>query len=99
NLFAYTGSFSCAARAGGAAATTTIDLSNTYLDWAARNLALNGFPAAAGHQLVRADCLAWLGDEAVPGGRFDLVVLDPPTFSNSKAMAREFAIERDHPWL
>ncbi len=99
NLFAYTGSFSCAARAGGASATTTVDLSNTYLEWAARNFALNRLGADPGHQLVRADCLEYLAGTAVPAGRFDLVVLDPPTFSNSKAMAREFAIERDHPWL
>jgi 23S rRNA (cytosine1962-C5)-methyltransferase len=99
NLFAYTGSFSCAARAGGAAATTTVDLSNTYLDWAARNFALNGFADGPAHELLRADCLAYLAGTSAPGGRFDLVVLDPPTFSNSKTMAREFAIERDHPWL
>ncbi len=99
NLFAYTGSFSCAARAGGATATTTVDLSHTYLEWAARNLVLNDLPPGPGHELLRTDCLAYLADEALPGGRFDLIILDPPTFSNSKAMARDFAVERDHPWL
>jgi 23S rRNA (cytosine1962-C5)-methyltransferase len=99
NLFAYTGAFTCYARAGGAAATTTVDLSNTYLEWAARNLALNGFAPDGRHALVRADCLEFLAAAAQRPERYDLIVCDPPTFSNSKAMARPFAVERDHPWL
>jgi 23S rRNA (cytosine1962-C5)-methyltransferase len=99
NLFGYTGSFTCYAAAGGARATVTVDLSNTYLAWAARNLALNRFAVDDGrHALVRADCLAWLAEPPVQEP-FDLIVCDPPTFSNSKAMTRDFAVERDHPWV
>jgi 23S rRNA G2069 N7-methylase RlmK/C1962 C5-methylase RlmI len=93
NLFAYTGSFSVAAAAGGAAHVTTVDLSKTYLAWAGRNLALNRLPEGA---LVRADCLRWL---ATHTARYDLIVCDPPTFSNSKAMEKSWDVSRDHPWL
>lgn len=93
NLFAYTGSFTVYALAGGAATSTTVDLSNTYCDWAARNLRLNGFSEAREHQLVRADVLGWL-DAAK--GPFDLVVLDPPSFSASKKMERSLNVQRDH---
>ncbi len=99
NLFAYTGSFTCYARAGGATATVTVDLSNTYLDWAARNLELNGFTTGPEHRLERADCLAWLDQAPRATQRFDLIVCDPPTFSNSTSMPKPFAIEKDHPWL
>jgi 23S rRNA G2069 N7-methylase RlmK/C1962 C5-methylase RlmI len=99
NLFAYTGSFTCYARAGGASATRTVDLSNTYLDWAQRNLALNGFTESAEHRLVKADCLAWLAEAPHAVERYDLIVCDPPTFSNSTSMRRPFAIEKDHGWL
>ena len=99
NLFAYTGAFTVHARAGGASATTTVDLSNTYVDWTGRNLALNGFPLDERHRLVRADCLQWLAAAPHASERFDLIVCDPPTFSNSKAMTKPFAIDRDHPWL
>jgi 23S rRNA (cytosine1962-C5)-methyltransferase len=100
NLFAYTGSFTCYARAGGARSTITVDLSNTYCDWAARNLALNNFTAGPDHSIVRADCLDWLVHDARAAGPFDLIVCDPPTFSNSKAMARRsFALDRDLPEL
>jgi hypothetical protein len=92
NLFAYTGSFTVAAATGGARSTTSVDLSATYLDWAGRNLALNGV-RGAGHDLVRADCLRWL-DEA--RGRWDLVVLDPPPHSTSKGMRGDFNVQRDH---
>ncbi len=97
NLFAYTGAFSVHARAGGAAATTTVDLSNTYLDWAGRNLALNGFQPGPFHTLVRADCLTWLAQ--APAAGWDVIVCDPPTFSNSTAMRQSFSVERDHPGL
>ena len=96
NLFAYTGSFTCYAGVGGAARTMTVDLSNTYLAWAARNLAHNGL-ADGPHDYERADCLKWLA--GAPHGRFDLIVCDPPTFSNSTAMDRSWSVERDHPWL
>ncbi len=99
NLFAYTGSFSVHARAGGATETTTVDLSNTYCDWAERNFALNGFsvaPRDRAHRVIRADVLAWLeGTREV----FDLIVLDPPSFSTSKKMDRRFEVQRDHRWL
>lgn len=93
NLFAYTGTATVYAAAGGAIRTETVDLSNTYLDWARRNLELNGL-ARPVHTFTRADCLEWLNHD--DGRRFDLVLLDPPTFSNSKAMAREFDVQRDH---
>jgi 23S rRNA (cytosine1962-C5)-methyltransferase len=94
NLFAYTGSFTVHARAGGARSTTTVDLSNTYLAWAERNLALNGFAPDDRHTIVRADCLRWL-TEAKPAA-YDLIVCDPPAFSNSTAMRDSFAVDRDH---
>ncbi len=96
NLFAYTGSFSVYARAGGAAQSTTVDLSNTYCEWAERNLALNGFTPSPEHRVVRADALAWL---ETAQGPYDLVVLDPPSFSTSKKMGRRFEVQRDHRWL
>jgi 23S rRNA (guanine2445-N2)-methyltransferase / 23S rRNA (guanine2069-N7)-methyltransferase len=91
NLFAYTGSFSVvAARAG--AHTTTVDLSQTYLAWAERNFAANALDVRR-HRFVRADCTRWL-DEA--DGTWDLVVLDPPSYSASKAMVSTFEVQRDH---
>lgn len=96
NLFAYTGSFTVYAAAGGAASTLTIDLSNTYLDWAARNLQLNGLTGPQ-HRFLRADVKAWL--EQPRRELFDLIVLDPPTFSNSKAMRDILDTQRDHPAL
>jgi 23S rRNA (guanine2445-N2)-methyltransferase / 23S rRNA (guanine2069-N7)-methyltransferase len=98
NLFAYTGSATVYAAAGGAASTTSVDLSRTYLEWAQRNLALNGLAGAA-HTWVQADCREWLTDAALRSARFDLVFLDPPTFSNSKRMEGVLDIERDHPEL
>lgn len=92
NLFAYTGAASVYAARGGALSTTTIDLSNTYLEWAARNFERNGIGGRA-HRLVRADCIAWLREAR---DRFGLIFLDPPTFSNSKAMAGTLDIQRDH---
>lgn len=93
NLFAYTGSFSVYTAAGGAAETMTIDLSNTYLEWAKRNMELNGFTTDR-HRYLRADVMAWLAAPAVE--HYDLVVLDPPTFSNSKAMQDILDVQRDH---
>ncbi len=99
NLFAYTGAFTVHARAGRAASTTTVDLSNTYLDWAMRNLALNGFVDEPQHRIEKADCMKWL--EGAPGRReqYDLIICDPPTFSNSKAMKAPFRVDLDHPWM
>jgi 23S rRNA (guanine2445-N2)-methyltransferase / 23S rRNA (guanine2069-N7)-methyltransferase len=120
NLFSYTGTMTVNALAGGSPASTTVDLSATYLTWAERNLAANGFttagevwpppsgaaegasarpgppPAgpAAPHTLVQADCLRWVAEA---GGPYDLIWLDPPTFSNSKRMGRAtFDVQRDH---
>ncbi|KAA2285611.1 bifunctional 23S rRNA (guanine(2069)-N(7))-methyltransferase RlmK/23S rRNA (guanine(2445)-N(2))-methyltransferase RlmL [Arenimonas fontis] len=91
NLFCYTGAATVQAAVGGAAYTTSVDLSATYLDWAGRNLALNGI-AGPKHRLVQADALAWLEADR---GQYDLVFCDPPTFSNS-ARAEDFDTQRDH---
>ncbi|HEY0745941.1 MAG TPA: bifunctional 23S rRNA (guanine(2069)-N(7))-methyltransferase RlmK/23S rRNA (guanine(2445)-N(2))-methyltransferase RlmL [Steroidobacteraceae bacterium] len=95
NLFCYTGSASVYAAAGGARSTTGVDLSNTYLDWAHENLLLNGFPGN-NHELYRADCLQWLEEQEPRGPRFDLIFVDPPTFSNSKRMEGVLDVQRDH---
>jgi 23S rRNA (guanine2445-N2)-methyltransferase / 23S rRNA (guanine2069-N7)-methyltransferase len=91
NLFAYTGVASVQAAVSGAASTTSVDLSTTYLQWAADNLALNGCTGGA-HRLVQADALAWLEAER---GSYDLIFCDPPTFSNS-ARADDFDVQREH---
>ncbi len=95
NLFCYTGSATVYAAAGGARSSSSVDLSNTYLDWARENLLLNGF-AGPEHELHRADCLQWLEEQAVWGARFDLIFIDPPTFSNSKRMEGVLDVQRDH---
>ncbi len=98
NLFAYTGSFTCYAAAGGARRTVTVDMSRTYQEWTARNLAANGCAVGGAHELVHDDCLQFL--ERPRGERFDLIVCDPPTFSNSKRMkADSFSVDRDWPEL
>jgi len=105
NLFAYTGSVTVYAAAGGAASTTSVDLSRVYLEWAERNLQLNGLSGPQ-NSFIRADCLEWL-KEAVAAHRasrgrapvYDLIFLDAPTFSNSKSMEDILDIQRDHPWL
>ena len=103
NLFAYTGSATVYAAAGGALATTSVDLSRAYLDRAADNLVLNGFMTAeegGGHNLVRADCMEWLGTQtSLPRGErapYGLILLDPPTFSNSKRMEGILDVQQDH---
>jgi len=97
NLFAYTGSFTVYARAGGAVATTTVDMSRTYQDWTRRNFALNGMRESPEHRLEAADCLAWLRKGPATGEQYDLIVCDPPTFSNSKRMGEAtWAIDRDY---
>lgn len=95
NLFCYTGSATVYAAAGGARSSASVDLSNTYLDWARDNLVLNGFSSAR-HELHRADCLQWLEAERARGPRFDLIFVDPPTFSNSKRMEGVLDVQRDH---
>jgi 23S rRNA (guanine2445-N2)-methyltransferase / 23S rRNA (guanine2069-N7)-methyltransferase len=97
NLFAYTGAATVYAAGGDALSSTTVDMSKTYLEWAKRNLALNGL-AGPSHGFVQADCLAWLEEHAgKPGGRrYGFVFVDPPTLSRSKRMQREFDVQRDH---
>lgn len=95
NLFAYTGSFTVYAAAGGAEATVSVDLSNTYLEWARRNLALNGLMSPR-HRFVREDVFVFLDRAVREGERYDLVVMDPPSFSNSKRMADVLDVQRDH---
>ncbi len=110
NLFAYTGSVTVYAAAGNANTTTTVDMSNTYLDWARENMALNGYgetdayagsrsaygKAAAKHCFIRDDCLRWMTDSIEKNKKYDLIFIDPPTFSNSKKMDTSLDINRDH---
>ncbi len=93
NLFCYTGAFTVYAAAGGASHTVSVDLSNTYLDWTRDNLILNGLDDPR-HELIRSDVTRWLVQER--GALFDLIVLDPPSFSASKKMSATFDIQRDH---
>ena len=92
NLFAYTGTATVHAAIGGAVSTTTVDLSGNYLEWAKMNLALNGF-AENNHGVVKADCMRWLREEK---GIYDLIFIDPPTFSNTRKKQRIFDVQRDH---
>ena len=96
NLFAYTGSATVHAAVGGAVATTSVDMSNTYLQWAKKNLALNNTKGK--HEFIQADCIEWLDNEANTKNRreYDLIFLDPPTFSNSKRMDDVFDVQRDY---
>ena len=108
NLFCYTASATVYAASGGARSTLSLDLSNGYLDWAAQNFALNGLDRAQ-HRLERADCREWLRAAAAQAANagmagagvasFDLIFLDPPTFSNSKRMHGVLDVQRDHPEL
>lgn len=96
NLFAYTGAASVQAARGGARESVSVDLSAPYLAWAQRNLALNGFGAPR-HRVERSECMQWLLDARTrEAGAFDLVFVDPPTFSNSKRMSGTFDVQRDH---
>lgn len=95
NLFAYTGAFSIYAAAAGKQ-TTTVDMSNTYLEWARENFALNQLPAG---EIVQSDVREYLADAKRAGRRWDTIVVDPPTFSNSKRMDYVWDVQRDHPAL
>ena len=95
NLFCYTATATVHAAAGGARASTSVDLSRTYLQWARRNLDLNGV-AREPHELIQADCREWLDEAVAAQERYDLIFLDPPTFSNSKRMQGVLDIARDH---
>ncbi|MFC0308407.1 bifunctional 23S rRNA (guanine(2069)-N(7))-methyltransferase RlmK/23S rRNA (guanine(2445)-N(2))-methyltransferase RlmL [Gallibacterium trehalosifermentans] len=92
NLFAYTGSCTVHAILGGAKSTTTVDMSNTYLNWAEQNFILNEIKGKQ-HKLIQADCLQWLDNAK---GQYDLIFVDPPTFSNSKRMENSWDVQRDH---
>jgi 23S rRNA (guanine2445-N2)-methyltransferase / 23S rRNA (guanine2069-N7)-methyltransferase len=92
NLFGYSGTATVHAAMGGARSTTTVDLSATYLHWTRMNLALNGFSSFA-HTTIKADCLQWLEEDCE---QYDVIFIDPPTFSNTKKEQRVFDIQRDH---
>ena len=92
NLFAYTGSVSVQAALHGAQAITTVDMSNTYLNWAQDNFKLNHLNGHQ-YQFIQADCLTWLKNNTT---QYDVVFIDPPTFSNSKRMEDSFDVQRDH---
>ena len=94
NLFCYTGSFSVYAAMGGATAVTSVDLSKTYLDWAKDNFSLNSLMEAEKYHFIHADVKQYL--KTLQPGSFDLVIMDPPTFSNSKRMKDFLDIQRDH---
>lgn len=95
NLFAYTGSFTVYAAAAGARSTVTVDLSNTYLAWAQENMRLNMLTEAR-HEFRRADAREELVRLRSEGRRFEMIILDPPSFSNSKNMDGTFDVQRDH---
>lgn len=97
NLFCYTGSVSVHAAGGGATAVTSIDMSSTYLDWAVENFRLNGFLSPE-HKFVRADVCEWLRQPNTDEN-YDLIFLDPPSFSNSKKMKDVFDVQVDHVWM
>jgi 23S rRNA (guanine2445-N2)-methyltransferase / 23S rRNA (guanine2069-N7)-methyltransferase len=97
NLFAYTGAGTVHAAKGGARSTLTIDMSKTYLEWAKRNMLLNGFGGSE-HAYKQANCVEWL-EKASPKQKFGLIFLDPPSFSTSKRMKSVFDVQRDHVML
>ncbi len=92
NLFGYTGTATVHAALGGAVSSVTVDRSNTYIGWARRNFTLNGMDPER-HRLVKADVLPWLRDQ---GATWDLIYVDPPTFSNSTDAEQDFDVQRDH---
>jgi len=98
NLFSYTGSFTVYAATSGAISSETVDLSNTYLEWAERNFQLNHIDLSQ-HQIIRADVFQYLQQAAQQRKQFDLIVLDPPSFSNSKKMQDTLDIQRDQTTL
>lgn len=95
NLFAYTGTATVYAAGAGAALSTTVDMSRTYLEWAKRNLAFNKL-AGPQHGFVQEDCIAWLKEQQGTTRRYDLMFIDPPTHSRSKRMEEDFDVQRDH---
>lgn len=98
NLFAYTGSFTVYAALGGARSSVTVDMSNTYQEWSRRNFVLNDLDLKQ-HSLVRADVMEWLRESVERPERYDIIVMDPPSFSNSKKMIGVLDVQRDHAWM
>ena len=98
NLFCYTASVSVYAATAGAKSTCNVDMSRSYLEWGEKNFALNKINLN-NHSFYREDCLEWLKDAVEQERKFDLIFLDPPTFSNSKKMSQDFDIQKDHIWL
>jgi 23S rRNA G2069 N7-methylase RlmK/C1962 C5-methylase RlmI len=96
NLFAYTCSLSVAAAKGGARQVDSVDLSNTYLEWGKLNFALNGLPPSDKFSLIRTDVLQFLDQPQAKKSRWDIIILDPPSFSNSKKMLETLDIRRDY---
>jgi 23S rRNA (cytosine1962-C5)-methyltransferase len=94
NLFCYTGSFSVYAASGNAATVTSVDLSKTYLEWAKDNFIINNFKDENKYQFIHADVLQYL--KTLAQNSFDLIIIDPPTFSNSKRMKDFFDVQKDH---
>lgn len=95
NLFCYTATATVQAALGGASDSVSVDMSNTYLEWAKDNFTLNKLDLRL-HRVVRDDCFRWL---ETANAEFDLIFMDPPTFSNSKKMRDTLDIQRDHPRL
>ena len=95
NLFCYTSSFSVAAAAGGAAAIESVDLSNTYLEWSKKNFSLNGISGKSEFKFFRSDVFEFLEDAIRAEKKFDMIILDPPTFSNSKKTRADLDLNRD----
>lgn len=94
NLFCYTGSFSVYAAHGGAASVTSVDMSKTYLNWAKRNMQYNKLFKEDKHEYIHGNVIEWL--DYMPHDKYDIIVCDPPTFSNSKRMEDNFDVQRDH---
>lgn len=94
NLFCYTGTFSVYAAHGGAISVTSVDLSKTYINWAKRNMQYNKLYKEDRHEFIHADVMEWL--DYMPADTYDIIVCDPPTFSNSKRMEDTFDVQRDH---
>ncbi|GAA4470400.1 class I SAM-dependent methyltransferase [Nemorincola caseinilytica] len=97
NLFCYTGSFSVYAASGGAATVTSVDMSKTYLNWAKRNMQYNKLYKEDKHEFIHGNVIEWL--DYMPRDHYDIIVCDPPTFSNSKRMEDTFDVQRDHVML
>lgn len=98
NLYCYTGAFTCSAAKGGAASTVSVDRSETAISWARDNLTLNGIPEE-GHTLLQQHTIAFLRKAKTKNMRFDLAVVDPPSFSTTRSSNKEFDVVRDHPML